>query len=308
MWNMLVKPRLMSDELKVWRAINSRMKLSSKESAYYLNLEKGYYGEKMFDEWIGDLTNEWLVLNDLQLEYNNTFFQIDSLIISSEKIYLFEVKNYEGDFIYDNERFYTKTKTEIKNPLLQLKRCESLFRRLLQDLGITYPIESHLIFINPEFHLYQSPLDLPIISPTQLNRFKNYLNSNTLRVETKHSNLANKLLSIHLSKSPFIRLPQYKYDLLNKGITCRDCFSITKLIDGKIVCTECGCKETIATGVLRNIKEFALLFPERKLTTDSIFEWCKVAKSKKIIRHILSKNYTLIGHGKSSCYIKNNIP
>ncbi|WP_163101972.1 hypothetical protein [Peribacillus alkalitolerans] len=65
---MIVKPRSIPMELKIWRAIHSRMNLTVKETAHYTNLEKGYYGEKMFDEWIGDLTNDGLVLlNDLQL-------------------------------------------------------------------------------------------------------------------------------------------------------------------------------------------------------------------------------------------------
>ncbi|WP_053477254.1 nuclease-related domain-containing protein [Cytobacillus solani] len=120
-------------------------------------------GEKMFDEWIQtNLSKDWLVLHDLLLEYNYTVFQIDLLIISPEVIYLFEVKNYEGDFYFNGERWYPISKAEIKNPIHQLSRNESLFRRLLQDLGYKPSTEAKIIFINPEFDLYQAPLNTPI--------------------------------------------------------------------------------------------------------------------------------------------------
>ena len=41
---------------------------------------------------------------------NNTTFQIDTLIIISETIYFFEVKNYEGDYYYESDRLYKKPK------------------------------------------------------------------------------------------------------------------------------------------------------------------------------------------------------
>jgi hypothetical protein len=148
-----MKHRYESLELKIMRSLNVRMKLETKEENYYLNLEKGYEGEQKFDKWTENFSDNCLVLNDLLLEYNNTIFQIDSLIISSNTIYLFEVKNYEGDFFIEADRWYSLSKTEIKNPLHQLQRNESLFRRLLQDLGFNISIEPYPIFVNPEFQL-----------------------------------------------------------------------------------------------------------------------------------------------------------
>ncbi|WP_157951003.1 nuclease-related domain-containing protein [Peribacillus acanthi] len=301
---MIIKPRCMSKELKIWRAVTSRMNLSVKEITYYSNLEKGFKGEKKFDVWLlSNFPNDGLVLNDLLLEYNNTVFQIDTLLLSSEKIFLFEIKNYEGDYIYDKDRWYTKTKNEIKNPFLQLQRSELLFRQLIQEHRMNLSIEPHLIFINPEFHLYKAPTDLPIIFPTQLNRFKNYLNSSNFTIEDKHSNLANLLVSLHLKESPYTRLPKYNYNHLSKGIICNDCFTITEVKERKVVCNNCGYIEALSTAIFRSVKEFKLLFPERKVTTGSISEWCRSVKSRKIIRLVLSRNYSLKGHGKSACYV-----
>ncbi|PWW27956.1 nuclease-like protein [Cytobacillus oceanisediminis] len=114
-------------------------------------LRKGFTGEKQFDMLLQSMPDESIILNDLLLEYSNTIFQIDSLLITGDCIYVFEIKNYEGDFYINHDKWCTTSKSEIKNPLLQLQRSESLLRRLLLDLGFNAPIKSYLIFINPEF-------------------------------------------------------------------------------------------------------------------------------------------------------------
>ncbi|WP_407928600.1 nuclease-related domain-containing protein [Alkalihalobacterium elongatum] len=154
--------------------------LPRKDNNHLLKLEKGFTGELKFDKWLEDFSLECLVLNDLLLEYNQTIFQFDTLILTKETIYIIEIKNYEGDFIIEGERWYTITKKEINNPLLQLKRSESLLHRIIKDYGYHFSIQSYLIFINPHFHLYQALPNLPIIFPTQLDRFKQKMNNKSL--------------------------------------------------------------------------------------------------------------------------------
>lgn len=101
---------------------------------------------------------------------------MDSLLIFPESIYMYEVKNYQGDYYYDSDRFYKKPKLEISNPLIQLNRTASLLRQLLQSLGFHLHVEASVVFINPEFTLYQAPLNKPFIFPTQLNPYFKKLN------------------------------------------------------------------------------------------------------------------------------------
>lgn len=289
------------------RSLNVRMNLAAKDENYYLNLEKGYEGERKFDEWIKSFSDDYLVLNDLLLEYNNTLFQIDSLMISSNKISLFEVKNYEGDFFIEADRWYSISKTEIKNPLLQLQRNESLFRRLLQELGFAFPIEAYLIFVNPEFQLYQTPLNLPIIFPSQLNRLMDKIKKKPSRLKDVHSKLAKQLLSLHLKEPPYNRLPEYHFDQLEKGIACPLCHRFYHhLTKTTLLCTSCGGSEEYPVAVLRNVEEFKLLYPNGKITINHIYKWCSLIKDKRTIRKVLSNHFKLIRQGKSSHYVKND--
>jgi hypothetical protein len=283
------------------------MKLDAKNHHYYLNLEKGYKGELQFDKWLEPHLKNKIILHDILLEHNNTIFQIDSLLITSNTIYLFEIKNYEGDFYIEGGRWFSLSNTEIKDPLLQIRRTESIFRRLLEELTFTFPIETYLIFVNPEFQLYQTPLNLPLVFSTQLHRFSQKLEkySSSLLTDT-HIKLAKQLLSLHLTESPYTRLPHYQFDTLKKGIYCPLCLSFYSSFPNKktLKCNKCGSSENYHNALLRNIEEFIFLFPKRKVTTNIIHEWCSIIKSKKTIRKILSQNYKQIGHSSSSHYVR----
>jgi hypothetical protein len=242
-------------------------------------------------------------LNDLLLKINNTLFQIDTLIIFQNTITFFEVKNYEGDFYLVADKFYTKSKSEIKNPLLQLKRSESLLRQLLQSLGFQIPIQAWVVFINPEFTLYQAPLSEPIIFHSQLHRYLKKLDMTPSKLNGMHKKLADQLISLHIEESPYKWLPSYDDQQLQKGITCAVCHSFLISVSGtKCVCDQCKHEEAVETAVLRIVEEFKLLFPDRKITTNVIYEWCKVIPSKRRISRILVKNFKAAGALKLTYY------
>lgn len=294
-----LKERTESMELLIMRVLNTRMELTLQEKRRYLYLEKGYQGEVMFDELTVKLENDIYVLNDLCLEVNNQVFQIDTLIISHETIFPLEIKNCEGDHYYDSKKdgFFTFSNNEVKNPLDQLKRCKSLLRQLLQNIGNQFPIEGYVVFVNPVFTLYQAPLNKPIIFPTQLKCFMKKLNQLPSKLNGRHMRLAEQLISMHQNISPYTRLPPYTYEQFKKGLTCALCHSLSISVEGqkKCVCKLCGHEEKIESAILRNVVEIKLLFPDRKVTTSTVYEWCNGMVSNKMIRRILKKNFKAVG-------------
>jgi len=251
------------------------------------------------------------IVSDLLLEKNNSSYQIDSLLISQKTIYLFEVKNFAGDYYIEKDAWYNKSGIEIKNPFDQLKRNESLLRRLLHDFSLnsTITVEPYLIFINPEFTLYQTTLHLPAIFPTQLNRFIDKLKtkSKSSKLNRTHQQLAEQPVSLHLTKPPISHIPEYKYDQPKKGIICGSCCSyVSKIIENKVVYHVCGYRESADSTILRSVEEFVLLFPDRKIMTNDIFEWCQIIKSKKTIRRVLKKNFHYIKQARFSYFIPRN--
>ncbi|WP_449619593.1 nuclease-related domain-containing protein [Robertmurraya sp. Marseille-Q9965] len=299
-----MKPRLESPELKVYRYVNARMELEGKEKQHYSFLEKGLEGELKFDSLLERLEGEYLILKDILLDYQGNLFQIDTLIISKTTIHIFEVKNYEGDYYVDADNWFSTSGTEIKNPLSQLKRTESLFHRYLQFFRSPLKLECYLVFVNPEFTLLQAPLNEPIILPTQLNRFLRNLDFPRAPLTNTPINLAKKILADHIIDSPFKRLPTYEYEQLGKGILCSGCRSLSTHVEGRklLVCESCQLQEDLASAILRSVEEFRLLFPDRKITTNAVQDWCRVVESRRTVRRVLGKNFNLTGYGKYSYY------
>lgn len=290
------KPRTESRELLMMISLHTRMTLSKKENQHYFRLKKGYEGEIIFDSLTEKLSCKCYILNDLLLKVNNTTFQIDSLVITSETIYIYDVKNYEGDYFYELERLYKLPRTEYLNPLHQLNRSESLLRQLLQNLGIHFSIEAKVIFINSQFTLYQTPLSLPFIFPTQVNRYLNTLGTIPSQLNNRHKQLADSLISLHIKESPFSMAPAYEYNHLRKGMTCALCRSFSISVHGKnCVCNDCGHEEAITSAVIRSVEKVKLLFPSRKITTNIIHDWCRIIESKRRIRKILEKYFKNVG-------------
>ncbi|MDR6999565.1 nuclease-related domain-containing protein [Neobacillus niacini] len=298
-----IKPRFEPDKLKIYRYLNTRMSLTEKEIKYYHNLEKGYEGEVMFDRLMENLMEERHIINDLLLEENNTTFQSDSIIFSQDTIDLFEVKNYEGNFKYESGKFYTLSGNDIKNPLHQLERNETLLRQFLQSIGCYLPIEPHLIFMNPNFTLYQAPNNKPIIYPTQLGQFMEKFNMKRSKLTNKHIKFTDQLLSAHLIENPYKVLPSYRYEMLKKGMTCAKCHSFSISLEGKwIDCSICEYKELVEAAVMRCVREISLLFPDIKITANVVQDWCRVIECKRRLSRILSKNFAVKGYGKWTYY------
>ncbi|CAM5210835.1 Nuclease-like protein OS=Ureibacillus acetophenoni OX=614649 GN=SAMN05877842_1129 PE=4 SV=1 [Ureibacillus acetophenoni] len=240
-----------------------------------------------------------LILNDLLLESNKKTFQIDTLIISSNKVYFYEVKNNEGDHYYESDKIYKFPKVEIANPINQLSRSDTLLKQLILSLGYNIPIEGLVVFINPEFTLYQSPLNKPFLYPTQIKHYLKQLDSITSKITSKHRELADKLITLHrinVKERKYSNLPEYQYVELRKGITCAMCESFSISLNGRsCICNTCGHVEKLTFAVIRSVREFKKLFPEEKITTNKIHDWCKIVDSKRRIRRILENNFNTVG-------------
>lgn len=299
---------LVPPELQILWYLNTRMDLHPRNKNILNNLSKGYEGELEFFHLLEEkLTSECIRLYGLLLESNQTEFQIDNLLIYQNTIYMNEVKYYQGDFFVKDDKWYAlASEKEIRNPILQLQRSEYLLRQLLQQMGVHLKIEPRLIFVHPEFTLYQALYDHPIIFSTQLNRYMQKLNNTPSQLTSKHHNLADQLIQRHITTSRHERLPEYDFDGLEKGIVCELCRGVMHSFTiYKLHCENCEHEESMGAGIMRSITEFHTLFPNRRITTSVIHDWCGSIHSKKSIRKILTKNMELVRNGRFSYYVFN---
>jgi len=280
------------------------MELQEKTKYHLAILEKGYEGELKFDQLANHLKEERYILDGLLLEWNGSTFQLDKVIISESVIHLLDTKYYSGDYYWDNGKlYYLATSKECKNPIEQLNRGLLLFKQLLQSLKLNYLVEAFAVFVHSEFTLYQAPKDLPIILPTQVNRFLSELNNTKSALSEGHRKLAQALIALNQTKNPYEKLPEYSYEQLQKGMFCKKCKTLLFVTErNNFVCGKCGEQEKVSDAILRNVEEYKFLFPERKVTSSNIQDWCRTKLHRKTISRILGKHYAIIGNTRSTYY------
>lgn len=300
---MIIKPRTESREMKVSRILNVRKHLPKQDRQHFFYIEKGYEGEVLFDNLIEDACQNMYVLNDLLLEVNRSYFQIDSVLIGNGIVYWLDIKNYEGDYYYQDTLYSCHTGQPRKDPLDQLKRSHILFTQFLQNLNSSYTIKPLVIFINPHFTLYQAPRNQPMILPTQLTPFVRELKETNLPLTPKDEELAQTLLQSNLRENPFTKTPDYTMDELKKGIHCKSCGSFSLRDEHRYLrCQDCQTLERKRESIRRMAEEFILLFPHTPLTTRNIQTWCQHSLSQKTVARALNEKYTFHQKGKSSFY------
>src|SRR5699024_1513219 len=182
-------------------------------------------GERAFAHLLQrSLRKEYIVLYDVSFENSSGNFQMDCLIICEAQIYLLEIKHFRGDYYFqDNNLYQLKTRKRIKNPFYQLQRCEDLLLETLQKYNLHYTVYSHVIFNHPTFTLYQAPIQLSMILPTQIERFVQKLNRQAVRSTSSEKSLVERLYRGHQEHCRFERLPDYHDKNLRKGILCLKC-------------------------------------------------------------------------------------
>ncbi|WP_058306159.1 nuclease-related domain-containing protein [Gracilibacillus massiliensis] len=300
-------PRKKPYELILYEYLRIRRGLSSDENSKYRKLKKGYEGELLFDAYIDNLSCDYLSLTDLWFSHNNRFFQVDNILLMNNTIYMYEVKNFLGNYYYENEKLFIEPNQEVDDPLTQLKRSEALLRQLLKNLEFLNHVQAKVVFVNPEFTLLQAPRTSKIVLPSQLNRYFHKLQQAPTRLDISFHHLAEKLQSIRLEKSPYIQYPIYDYNQLKKGIPCRSCHKFFETVEGRTcICHYCGMREALHSAVLRAIEEFAFLFPDQRITTDRVSHWIHLSLPEKRIRYVLNKYYIQKGKNKGAYYVKKN--
>ncbi|WP_096270769.1 nuclease-related domain-containing protein [Paucisalibacillus globulus] len=304
---MELKNRTMPKELQMFNSLAPRFELTNKDKLTHFNLQKGYEGELMFDQILhNQLQCEHLIIKDLLLDLDSNIFQIDTLVIFPSVIELFEVKNFEGEHFYDRDKdkLYRNIDYEIQNPEHQMSRAESLLRKLLKQHGFPVNLRGTVVFVNPEFTLYNHTPDKPIILPSQINPLMRKLNQNSTRkITNQQKTIGNKLVSLHEEDYPTKKVPEYTFRELRKGINCGHCSSFSVTIKGHYCyCGVCGQRELVKSVVIRSVQDYKLLFPKERVTKAIIFEWCGGMVSEQRVMRILTKHFQLVNKKRWAYY------
>lgn len=303
----IIKPFKSSHQFQLLSALRARKEFSSEEKQYFHSLQKGHEGEKKWQAYLQGLPPEIPILYDITLNVNHTTFQVDALIIYEHHITFFEIKNYSGNYtIQDGHWFHSSTSDkEIKNPFIQLERNETLIRQFFNHHQLQLTFDYLLIFINPEFMLYDATPRKNLILPPQIPSLIRKLKQIRHIPTSQHTKIIQSLLS-HQTDHPLFFVPEYTYHDVAKGFFCKKCTVKMDRLANRLICSSCMTVYSFETALLQLIEEFSILFPSMRITNQVIYEWCAGTISKATIRRVLGKNYSLIGNGRGTHYEKIN--
>jgi len=287
---MILKRRTKSTAQKILEYLNRRTDLKYEYKISLKNQMKGFEGEKEFDSFLKSIEENGIILNDLVLNHRGNTFQLDSLLILNEMIYIYEIKNYSGNYYQKEDSILSESGYEILNPKGQINRSKVYLKNILKNWGISSAINAQVIFIHPEFHMYHSTPNDPFIFRPQLKGFFEQVFNQPLKPDNKQHFLANKLLKKHIKNYRPDNLPIYQFSELKKGIYCPECYSYEfRETRESRCCKNCGTIEKTAKALLRLTREYRLLFPEEKVTPQMIHLFCNKIYSRNRILKVLNK-------------------
>ncbi|WP_186084494.1 nuclease-related domain-containing protein [Phocicoccus schoeneichii] len=288
-----------------------RMNFSDFHQEMLYKNKVGFLGEKKFHERLKrELNSDVIQLYDVKLRAGESECQIDCLLIFQYECVILELKNYGGNFVMRNNDWFLISGKQIDNPVNQLQRQRVRLEKFFEENKINLKINQKLVFINPKFVLYEAKRDFNVIMPGQIDWLIEELNRIPCRVYEHQQKIVDTIQTKSLKKSRYETDLDYEYDRLFKGITCVTCESFVEfdfdVSRKKVQCPKCGESELVDAAVLRNIKDYIILFPEEQLTVGRMLDWMGFILSKQQIRRILNKYGAKQGSGRKTYYVIDN--
>ncbi|GEN46642.1 nuclease-related domain-containing protein [Alkalibacillus haloalkaliphilus] len=270
----------------------------------------GYLGERSLQYYIKLLNlKDHFLLFGFRAKGNDSYFQIDLLLITQSFILIIEAKHLKGTLsINESGQLIQENEDEIEvyqNPLIQANIQRSQLSHLLSRLSLDLlPIYTCVTFTHPK-SIININKNTTEIFPSQ--NLPNYIykiqsQNQTPLVSTQKANTIAKSLKIrHTPKNNnLINYYGITDHLIKKGVWCTQCKStIMKRIHGNWHCSKCNHKDK--TAHLQALREFAVLYDRQYITNKEARSFLKI-QSESTTKRLLSK-FERKGDTKGSEYL-----
>jgi hypothetical protein len=308
---------LLPTQLDFLRIAKQRgLPLTNKEENLLYTLEAGEYGEQTVINFLEKFGRDhWLVMRNLWLDYSNPY-ESDILLFTEHKPYVLEVKNYYGQFIYDNGVCTLEGKKLTNNPIFQTQSAHTNLQRITHEVNPSIQAEGALLLIG-EHNEVELNSEIPDIKVKQRHQFRRYIRS-IITEEMNHLGYSldkNKLLAqlegyeIPPRFQP-ISLSPKDLEHAHKGIYCLHCKGYNiQVHKSYIQCNNCHFFEAREEAVFRTICEFGVLtFGHDYMKRSDISHFMNHQVSSKYLSNFLKEHFESIGQYKMTRYLSKKLP
>jgi hypothetical protein len=199
--------------------------------------------------------DELYILHDIRLPFSENFFQIDTLLITPNFIYIVEVKNIAGILFFDPPFKQLIRKNEAKeegflDPISQVKRQMHQFKRWLEKHNFSVPPIEHMVAVSKSSTIikadkeYIRHVQQKVIHAEQLlDKYQSF--QQTYLKKVLDSKMIKKICKLILKQHQpeninILSYYQLCQDSILTGVQCPSCYTFPmKKVFSKWICQQC---------------------------------------------------------------------
>ncbi|WP_079506822.1 nuclease-related domain-containing protein [Mesobacillus jeotgali] len=274
----------------------------------------GYKGEKTLDYHLSQIDHsEMLILQDLRIPINDTFFQLDTLIITPQFLLNIDSKNYAGTLIFLPEfnqliRVQNDIQEVFSDPILQARIQASQLKAFLKKHHIDPPPVEYLVAISNSQALIKNPDHDPDVSyrvfrssfvaykiPQVYQKYpKAILSKNDMKKISRH------LIKAHQPLIPDNKTMNLPLDQMIQGAQCPSCETFgMDYRQGNWTCNYCG--NTSKDAHIQALKDYFLIYGPF-ITNRQFRELTNINSTTTANRILTSLNLVYNGTNKGRTY------
>lgn len=299
---MFITDRKIPEELLHYRGLAARSTLTKDEIDKIRALERGCKGESDYDAVLEKTGHQSVyVFRDIYLLIEGSVTQYDTLIVSESGVAVNEIKNFSGDYRYDNGMWTIGNYRVPDDAASQLRRAIGKLKRLQSSTSYNFQVVGKLVFPNEDFQLFTEDDRLwnQVVLRSNMKRyFRGFDNEYSGDAASEFVTLIEK----HIVPNPYFK-HGVEFDAVRKGLYCGGCGSVDlKKQYFHFICQRCESRESNETHIVRAMNDFKYLFGRLPMTTKRLMEFVGGAVSMRTLLRALIKYCDVTGTYKSSQY------
>lgn len=285
-----------------------RLVRSTENERDYHRLKAGSEGELLLKQYLEQHgSKHWNGIQNLWLDFSGTF-ECDTVLLTSNQLVVFEIKNYNGRFEYNHGISKINDFNISSDSIFQTRRAYTNLVKICQTFSPAIKVSAALVFIGQDNEIdIQPPVaDFQVLQRHQL---VNAIRKIQLDEQSSRGPQINIQRFIeHLEKykveNPFQPQPISADQMkgLRKGIYCANCVNFDIQLSKKFMTCRCGHTELREDAVVRTIHEYGTLNYDKHYTRKELFDFLGGQTSLSNLQKILNIYFKREGYGRSTYY------
>lgn len=278
------------------------------EGGHFKRLEAGFEGEEKFYRLLQEFgLKHWVILRNIWF-HDDSDFECDFILVTWHAVYLFEVKNYYGRFVYENGECFSRGVAITYNPVNQARNTIVHLRNVTRVFSRDVEVRGALVFIG-EHNQVEIRDDIDYIDILKSNDVYQFIQEIIRREQTFGGRKINiDAFANYYAKqrivNPYMSRPFTADEMLHarKGIYCAKCDRKVALIRDRYLKCTCGLHEPREEAIVRTACEYGVLTYGRNFTVSDIHNFIGDGLGRIYLNKLLNKYFLKIESAKIYTY------